>query len=271
MRNPSNTAAAMLIAAAFADLPMASAEAKPRSEPVEWTIGKERFSGFLVYDDEGDAKRPGVVMVPNWKGVSEAAVETARRIAGDDYVVLVADVYGKDVRPKNSEEAGKAAGALRKDLPLLRARTLKAVEVLQAQAGRAPLDPARIGAVGFCFGGTAALEMARAGAPLAGVVSLHGGLGTSMPAAAGETVKAPVLVLNGAADKGVGNEDIVAFGKEMDAAGADWQFVNFSGAVHCFAEPEAGNDPASNCRYDARAARRAFVMLDGFFEERFGD
>jgi dienelactone hydrolase len=250
----------------------APAAAKMRADTVEWSIGKERFSGILVYDDEDDAKRPGLVMVPNWRGVNESAVDKARRIAGDDYVVLVADVYGKDVRPKDNGEAGKAAGALRQDPPRLRERALKAVEVLKAQAGKAPVDPARIGAVGFCFGGTTVLELARAGAPLDGIVSLHGGLGTSLPAAAGaDTVEAPVLVLNGAADKSVGQDDIVAFGKEMDAAGADWQFVNFGGAVHCFAEADAGSDPASNCRYDARAARRAYRMLDDFFEERFGD
>lgn len=246
------------------------AAAKMRADPVEWSIGQERFSGVLVYDDEDNERRPGLVMVPNWRGVNASAIEKASRIAGDDYVVLVADVYGKGVRPKDNQEAGQVAGALRKDLPALRTRALAAVEALKAQAGKAPLDPSRIGALGFCFGGTTVLELARAGTPLAGVVSLHGGLGTSMPALAGATVKAPVLVLNGAADRSVANEDIVAFGKEMDAAGADWQFVNFSGAVHCFAEADAGNDPASNCRYDARAARRAYQMMGNFFDERFG-
>ncbi|WP_372015403.1 dienelactone hydrolase family protein [Pseudoxanthomonas sp. 10H] len=260
--------AAGALAALVLSIPAA---AKPRADKVEWTIGKDRFSGVLVYDDEDDDRRPGLVMVPNWMGVTDDAVETARRVAGDDYVVLVADVYGSQVRPKDSAEAGRIAGALRGDRPLLRARTAKAVEVLKAQAGRAPVDAARIGALGFCFGGTAALELARAGLPLGGVVSLHGGLGTPTPAAAGATVKAPVLVLNGAADKAVSQDDILAFGKEMDAAGADWQFVNFSGAVHCFAEESAGHDPASNCRYDARAARRAFVMVDNFFEEQLGD
>jgi len=255
-----------LIAVALAAAPAA---AKQRADKVEWTIGQDRFSGVLVYDDEG-GKRPGLVMVPNWMGVTEAAVENAKRIAGDDYVVLVADVYGSDNRPTGPAEAGKIAGALRDDPALLRQRALKAMEVLRARAGQAPVDPAKIGALGFCFGGTTVLEMARSGADLAGVVSLHGGLGTPMPVAAGTTVKAPVLVLNGAADKAVSNADIVGFAAEMDAAGADWQFVNFSGAVHCFAEAGAGNDPASNCRYDERAARRAYRMLGNFFEKRFG-
>lgn len=247
-----------------------SAAAAVQARPVEWQLGNQAFSGVLVYDDAVRDKRPGLVMVPNWMGVTDAAVEKARTLAGDDYVILVADVYGKGRRPADAGEAGKLAGALKQDTATLRARALKAVEVLKAQAGNAPLDAARIGAVGFCFGGTTVLELVRAGVPLAGAVSLHGGLSTPTPAAAG-MARTPVLVLNGAADKSVSTQDIATFGQEMDRAGADWQFVNFSGAVHCFAEADAGHDPASNCRYDARAARRAYRMLEDFFEERFGD
>ncbi|HYG06641.1 MAG TPA: dienelactone hydrolase family protein [Stenotrophomonas sp.] len=245
-----------------------SASAAMQARPVEWKVGQDTFSGVLVYDDDGEGKRPGLVMVPNWRGVNESAVAKAKQIAGDDYVVLVADVYGKNVRPKNDEEAGQVSGKLRSDRATLRARALKAVDALKAQAGKAPVDPARIGALGFCFGGTTVLELARAGAPLAGVVSLHGGITTDMPAQAG-AVKAPVLVLNGADDRSVTPENIVAFQKEMDAGGADWQFVNFSGAVHCFAEADANSPPG--CVYNPRAAKRAYRMMDDFFEERFGD
>ncbi len=258
----------LLVAALFAG----PATAAMKADPLEWKVGDDAFSGWLVYDDGGDDRRPGLVMVPNWMGVTDDALERAKAIAGDDYVVLVADVYGKDRQPKDQAEAGKLAGALRgEDRGPLRARMQAAVETLKAQAGRAPLDAARIGAFGFCFGGSAALELARAGAELAGVVSLHGGLapGTRSPTAA--RVKAPVLVLNGADDKAVDDAQIQAFEQEMDAAGADWQFVDFSGAVHCFAEPSAGNDPSSNCRYDERAARRAYRMMDGFFDEVFGE
>src|SRR5690606_21574675 len=140
---------------------------------------------------------------------------------------------------------------------------------LKAQAGNAPLDAARIGAFGFCFGGSTVLELARSGADLAGVVSLHGGLAPGAKSATAAAVKTPVLVLNGADDKAVPDSDIAAFEQEMDGAGADWQFVDFSGAVHCFAEPSAGTDPASNCRYDERAAKRAYRMMADFFRERF--
>jgi dienelactone hydrolase len=249
-------------------LAAAPAFAAMRVEPVDWEIDGARYAGFLVYDDASPAQRPGLVMVPNWRGVNDAAVDKARAIAGGDYVVLVADLYGAEVRPRDNAEAGRAAAPLRQDRPEMRRRMRRAVEALAAQAGRAPLDPARIGAFGYCFGGTAVLELARDGADLAGVASLHGGLGTPLPAQPG-AVKASVLVLNGADDRAVGDQDILAFQEEMDAAGADWQFVNFSGAVHCFAEPDAGDDPGSNCRYHERSARRAHRMLHDFFRERF--
>ena len=237
-----------------------------QAKPVEWTQEGTTFSGVLVYDDSDNDKRPGLVMVPNWKGVNDSAIAKAKQLAGDDYVVLVADVYGKGVRPKTDAEAGPVATKLRNDRPVLRARALKAIEVLKAQAGKAPLDASRIGAVGFCFGGTTVLEMARAGAPLAGVVSLHGGLGSPLPATAGGAHPA-VLVLNGADDKSVSRDDIASFEQEMNAAKVDWEFTNYSGAVHCFAESDANSPPG--CQYNERAAKRAWKALDEFFDERF--
>ena len=241
-----------------------------QARPVEWTVGKDRFSGYVVYDDASTAKRPGLVMVPNWMGVTADSVERAKAVAGKDYVVLVADVYGKGNRPKDAGEAGKLAGGLRgDDRSVLRARIDGAVGALKAQAGKAPLQADKLGAFGFCFGGSTVLELAREGAGLAGVVSLHGGLAPGKQSPTADRVRTPVLVLNGADDKAVPDADILAFEKEMDAAGADWQFVDFSGAVHCFAEASAGTDPASNCRYDERAAKRAYRMMDDFFRERF--
>lgn len=237
-----------------------------QAKPVEWTQDGTTFSGVLVYDDGDNDKRPGLVMVPNWKGVNDSAIAKAKQLAGDDYVVLVADVYGKGVRPTTDAEAGPVATKLRNDRPVLRARALKAIEVLKAQAGKAPLDASRIGAVGFCFGGTTVLEMARAGAPLAGVVSLHGGLGSPLPAKAGGTHPS-VLVLNGADDKSVSKDDIASFEQEMNAAKVDWEFTNYSGAVHCFAESDANSPPG--CLYNPRAAKRAWKALDEFFDERF--
>lgn len=246
---------------------VAPAFAAMQTRAVEWQVDGQPFAGQLVYDDAADKPRPGLVMFPNWMGVSEAALEQARKIAGDDYVVLVADVYGRDVRPANAEEAGRTVQAAYDDGGTrLRRRANAAVEALRAQAGPVPLDATRIGALGFCFGGSVALELARSGAQVAGVVSFHGGLEAHIPGA--ESIPASVLVLNGADDASVPPEQILAFREEMKRAGADWQFVDFGGAVHCFAQPESNNPP--NCVHDPRAAKRAFGMMDDFFEERFG-
>jgi dienelactone hydrolase len=205
-------------------------------------------------------------MVPDWKGVTADSVRTAQKIAGSRYVILVADVYGKGVRPKDDGAAMAQVKPLYADRNVLRERASKALQVLRAQAAKAPLDAAHIGAIGFCFGGATALELARSGADIAGVASFHGTLPTSLPAKAG-VVKASVLVLNGANDANTTLDNVAAFKKEMDAAGVDWQFVDFSGAVHCFALENAHSPP--NCVYNPRAAKRAYTMMDDFFRERF--
>jgi dienelactone hydrolase len=237
-----------------------------QSTPVSWTHDGTEFAGVLVHDDEG-TPRPGLLMVPNWMGVTDSAVEKARQVAAKGFVVLVADVYGKEVRPANTDEAGKATAALYADRERLRARAGKALQVLRENAAGAALDRSRIGAFGFCFGGAVALELARAGAPLAGVVSLHGALDTSLPAQPG-AVRPAILVLNGADDSYVSREHITGFEDEMTRAGADWQFVNFAGAVHCFAEADANMPPG--CVYHERSATRAYRMMDDFFAEVFG-
>lgn len=237
-----------------------------KARPVKWKVGDQAFSGVLVYDDANAIKRPGLVMVPDWMGVRDSAIAKAKHIAGNDYVVLVADVYGKGVRPGNSDEAMAQVKKMYGDRAQLRARVNKALDVLKAQAGNAPLDATKLGAIGYCFGGATVLELARSGADLAGVVTFHGGLDTSMPAKKG-AVKASLLVLNGADDQGTAG-DIAGFEKEMDDAGADWQFVNFSGTVHCFALPDANSPPG--CVYNPLSTRRAERMMHGFFVERFG-
>lgn len=239
--------------------------AAPIAKPINWKVGKQTFSGFLVYDDASKETRPGLLMVPDWLGVTPAAVDKAKQVAGDDYVVLVVDMYGKGIRPKNPTQALAQVKKMYADTPAMRARINKALDVLRSKAGKAPVDTARIAALGFCFGGSSVLELARSGADIAGVVTFHGGLKTGLPAAQG-AVKAPLLILNGADDASVA-PDIAGFEKEMNAAGADWQFVNFSGAVHCFALETANSPPG--CMYNERAAKRAYKMMGSFFDEVF--
>ena len=238
--------------------------AKMQTHPVEWASGQSRFQGYVVYDDAVSAKRPGLLMVPDWYGVTASALDKARQQAGRDYVVFVVDMYGKGKAPADDAQAGRLVGALLAQPQEMRARMQAALAAFKAQAASVPLDAARIGAFGFCFGGSSVLELARSGVRLAGIVTFHGGLHTEAPAAAG-AVKTPLLILNGADDAGQ-KSAIVPFEAEMDRAGADWQFVNFSGAVHCFAL-ETANRPG--CKYNPRAAKRAYAMMHAFFAERF--
>lgn len=252
-----------MTAALTAFLWAGAAVAAPAATPVEWTFGEATYSGFVVRDATAAGPQPGLLMVPNWLGVTESAVEKARSIAAEGYVVLVADMYGKGQRPADHDGARQAVRAVYASGEI-RGRAAAALEALRGQAG---VDPERLGALGFCFGGSTVLELARSGVPLGGVVSLHGGLDTAERAGPGG-MSGPVLVLNGADDTAVTSESILAFETEMREAGADWQFVNFGGAVHCFAEPDADRPP--NCLYHAPSAQRAYRMMYAFFEEAFG-
>jgi dienelactone hydrolase len=252
--------ALFLLAASFA------ASAAPRADKISWTDGGKTFDGYLVWDDASKALRPGLVMVPNWYGVNDHAVAKAKTLAGKDYVILLVDIYGRGLRPANAEEAGKASSAAAAD-PALRSHIKAALATLRASAGKAPIDGKRIGAIGFCFGGMVALELARSGADIAGVASFHAMLSTPAPARAG-VLKARVLTMNGGDDKFIPAEAIAAFQDEMRKAGADWQFVNFGGAVHCFAEPDE-HDTVPGCRFHEPSYRRSVAMMHNFFNEAF--
>ncbi|SDG26632.1 Dienelactone hydrolase [Pseudomonas benzenivorans] len=243
------------------------AEAAVVSKPVPYEIDGEAFEGLLIYDDSISSPRPGLLMVPDWLGVSENSAKQAALIAGDKYVVFMADMYGKAVRPANAAEAKAAAGAVRADRALMRKRAQAAVEVLKAQASQVALDAGKLGAIGFCFGGGSVLELARSGAPLQGFVSFHGNLDTPNPADA-QNIKAPILVLHGADDPSVPPAQVEVFIAEMKAAKTDWQLVSYGGAVHSFTNPQA-NVPGSN-QYHPQVAARAYRAMNDLFDEVFG-
>ena len=243
------------------------ANAAPRAEKISWTDGGKTFDGYLVWDDASKAPRPGLVMVPNWYGVNDHAVAKAKTLAGKDYVILLADVYGRGLRPANPDEAGKASGAVYADPAALRARAKAALAALRGAAKQAPIDTRRIGAIGFCFGGAVALDLARSGADLDGVATFHGNLSSKMPTKAG-VIKSPLLVMNGGDDKFISAESIAEFETEMRGAKADWQFVNFGGAVHCFAEPDE-NGSLPGCKFHEPSYRRSVKMMHNFFAEQF--
>lgn len=253
-----------LLCAAFAGLADAAVVAKA----VPYEIDGEAFEGVLLYDDSVTTPRPGLLAIPNWMGVNDDTVAKAARAAGSRYVVFLADMYGKAVRPSNADEARAAATSVRADRALMRRRAQAAVEVLRAQGDEVALDTRKLGAIGFCFGGGAVLELARSCAPLQGFVSFHGNLDTPNPADA-KNIQAPVLVLHGADDPAVPQAQVDGFVAEMKAAGVDWQLVSYGGAVHSFTDPKA-NVPGRN-QYHPVVAARAFKAMNDLFDEVFAE
>jgi dienelactone hydrolase len=187
------------------------------------------------------------------------------KLAAMGYVAFGADVYGKGVRPADAKEAGATSGIYSKDRPLMRARANAGLSTLLAQPN---VDSARVAAIGYCFGGKCALELGRSGAPVAGIVSFHGSLDTPTPADA-KNIKGNVLALHGAADPYVAADVVAAFEKEMTDANVDWQLVKYSGAVHSFTDPSAGNDPSTGAAYNASADARSWEAMKQFFAEIF--
>ena len=255
----------LLPAFAVGVLVASSVSAAVTTSEVEYRHGDTVLQGFMAWDDSVQGRRPGVLIVHQWMGLTDYERMRAEQLASLGYVALAVDVYGKGVRPADTGEAGKLAGTYKKDRALLRARVAAGLEALRASER---VDPKRIAAIGYCFGGTAVLELARSGADVAGVVAFHGGLDSPSPAD-GRNVKARVLVLHGADDPYVPEADIAAFQKELRDAKVDWQMVYYSGAVHAFTQKGAGNDPSRGAAYDERADRRSWQAMRAFFEEIF--
>lgn len=232
---------------------------------VSYTHEGTTFEGVLVYDEEIDERAPAVLMVPNWMGVTPEAIKKAKLLADDDYVFFVVDMYGEDVRPKNSTEAGEAAGKVREDRPMMRARAQKALDVFLSQD--APMDKSDVAAIGFCFGGGTVLELGRSGADLDVIVSFHGDLNSpTLEDDAGAT-KASVLVLHGADDPYVPQKDVQAFVDAYMKTDIDWQLVQFSNTVHSFTNPQA--DSPGKSAYNQLSCERAYDYMDELFEEKF--
>ncbi|WP_245350684.1 dienelactone hydrolase family protein [Bradyrhizobium sp. UFLA03-84] len=232
---------------------MASAHAAVKEEPVTYTDGETTMKGFVVYDDATQAKRPGIVMVHEWWGITPHIHNEAKKFAEQGYVAFIADMYGDAKTADNPKDAGALSGSVMKNPKVMEQRFNAAREQLVKQPS---VNPQRIGAVGYCFGGAVVLNMARTGADLAAVAGFHASLGLNTPAPAPGTVKAKILILNGADDPFVKREQYDALKKDFDAAKADYRIIEYPGAVHAFTNPEAtelGKKFNLPLRYDAKA------------------
>ena len=206
-----------------------------KTQSIEYQDGNVILRGFVAFDDETSHKRPGVLVMPEAFGLGAHATQRAERLASLGYVALAGDPYGNGLEVTDLQEAIKYASALREDPAKFRHRARVALDTL---ASLPQVDASRLAAIGYCLGGTFALELARDGAPLRGVVSFHGGLETPRPAVAGQ-VKAKILVCTGADDPFVPVAHVNALAEEMTKAQADWQIMSYGGTVHSFTNPHA--------------------------------
>ena len=246
-------------------LAAASVSAAIQTRTVDYQQGDTTLEGFVAYDDAIKGPRPGILVVHQWLGLTNYEKHRAEMLAQLGYVAFCADIYGKGVRPKDTREAGALAGKYKGDRQLLRSRVNAGLEALRQQ----PLvDRKRIAAIGYCFGGTTVIELARSGADVAGIVSFHGGLDSPTPAD-GKNIKCKVLVCHGADDPFTTPQDKAAFENELRNAHVDWQLIEYGGAVHSFTQPMAGNDNSRGAAYNENADKRSWEAMKQFFAEIF--
>jgi dienelactone hydrolase len=243
-----------------------SARAGVHTERVEYKHGDVVLEGYLAYDDSTTEKRPGVLIVHEWTGMNPYVEKRAEQLAGMGYVAFALDMYGKGVRAKDAKEAASLAGKYKDDRKLMRARAQAGLDVLTKQSRT---DSTRVAAIGYCFGGTTVLELARAGTPIKGVVSFHGDLATPTPEDA-KNIKAKVLACHGADDPFVPAKVVSDFEAEMRKGGVDWQLISYGNAVHSFTNSGAGNDNKRGAAYNADADHRSWAAMQQFFAEIFG-
>jgi dienelactone hydrolase len=236
-------------------------------ERIKYQAGNVMAHGALVWNDKITTKRPLLLVMPNWLGVTETIIKRAEKMAGDKYVALVADMYGEGKTAEGPPESQDLMMAVRADRVEGRKRVNAALQTMIAEAGKRGIgDTSKKAAVGFCFGGGNVLELARSGADLDAVVCLHGDLATSMPAKKGD-IKAAIFVIHGSKDPVAPKADRDALEAELDGAEANWQLLDFGGRLHSFSEEET--DMPGFAKYHPGAAHQTYRMLDDFIQDAF--
>lgn len=241
---------------------LTQSEMKIKTQVIEYKEGNTVLEGYLAMPEKITGKVAGVLVVHDWTGVGPYVKRRADELAKMGYVAFAADIYGKGVRPQ-PPEAGQVAGKFKSDRKLLRARAIAGLDYLKSNEF---VDTKKTIAIGYCFGGTTVLELARSGADVSGIVSFHGGLDSPTPED-GKNIKTKVLVLHGADDPYVPEKDITAFQKEMRDNKVDWQMIYYGDAVHAFSLTEAGNKKETGAAYNELADKRSWEHMKLFFHE----
>lgn len=229
---------------------------------VAYSDGTQQLEGYFAKAKKPNPKKIGVIVLPAWMGVDNNAKESAEALAKLGYHAFVADIYGVGNNPKNTSEAGKNAGFYKNNPAEYQKRIKLAID----QLVKAGADKNEIAVIGYCFGGTGAIEAARGNLNVKAVVSFHGGLAKAENSPT-ESIKAKVLVLHGADDPYVSVKEIENFQNEMRATKADWQMVYYANAVHSFTHKDAGNDTSKGAAYNELADKRSWEAMKAFFKE----
>jgi dienelactone hydrolase len=240
-----------------------------KTEEVSYKSDDVVMKGFLAYDDAVQEKRPGILVVHEWWGHNEYVRNRARMLAELGYSALAVDMYGDGKNTTHPQDAQKFSGEVMQNMDKGKKRFLAAMELLKAHK---TVDPQRIAAIGYCFGGSVVLEMARQGVDLDAVASFHGGLKLQTPATPGK-IKAKVLVCHGADDSFIPAEEVATFQKEMKAAGADVTFISYPGSKHSFTNPEAdeiAKKAGIPVAYNAEADKKSWEDMKNFLTKVFG-
>lgn len=231
-------------------------------KPVQYKDADQVLNGMAIQPSKANAQKPGILILPAWKGIDAHAKATAEKLSKLGYIAFVADIYGEGNYPQTTADAGKMAGFYKKNTNLYQKR----IELALAQLIQSGANPDNIAVIGFCFGGTGALEAARKNIKVKGVVSFHGGLGrdVTLPIT---PISTKVLACHGADDPYVSKEEIAGFQQEMRDAKADWEMIYYANAVHSFTDIDAGNDNSKGAAYNEKAATRSFEHMKLFLNE----
>lgn len=229
---------------------------------VKYTDGNQQLNGLFIAPKKGSKTKPGILILPAWKGIDTHSKQSAEKLSSMGYYAFVADIYGQGNSPVTTQEAGKQAGFYKNNVADYQRRIQLALDQLVKEGA----NPANIVVIGYCFGGTGALEAARAGMKIQGAVSFHGGLGHDA-ARVNNPITAEILVLHGADDTYVPATEVSAFQQEMRDTKAEWEMIYYANSVHAFTEIEAGNDNSKGAAYNEKAATRSWERMNSFLKE----
>jgi dienelactone hydrolase len=241
------------------------AEAAVKTEIVTYKVGNKTFKSFLAWDDALKGQRPGILVFPEWWGVNEYAHKRAQQLAGMGYVALAADMYGDGKTTEHPDEAGAMAGAIRKDIKEWEARAHAALKVLHDNP---MVDGKKVGAIGYCFGGSTALQLAYSGGDVAAAVSFHGGLMVPDDKQI-KAIKAKILICHGAADSFIPEETALQVRNALEKGHVDYEMQYYGGAQHSFTNPDVDKKGMKGMAYNANADHRSWTAMTRLFQEVF--